>query len=82
MTCCSIIALVKNEIRIVQASLIGSLLASLLLILGMAFLIGGLNYQEQIYDSTVTQMSACLLALAVLSLLIPVSLGLDRKSVV
>jgi hypothetical protein len=27
---------------------------------------------EQIYDSTVTQMSACLLALAVLSLLIPV----------
>ncbi|KAJ9607152.1 hypothetical protein H2200_008224 [Cladophialophora chaetospira] len=66
-----IIALVKNEIRIVQASLIGSLLANLLLILGMAFLIGGLNYQEQVYDSTVTQMSACLLALAVLSLLIP-----------
>ncbi|KIW96011.1 calcium/proton exchanger [Cladophialophora bantiana CBS 173.52] len=28
-------------------------------------------FQEQIYDSTVTQMSACLLALAVLSLLIP-----------
>jgi Ca2+:H+ antiporter len=68
-----IIALVKNELRIVQASLIGSLLANLLLILGMAFLIGGLEYQEQIYDSTVTQMSACLLALAVLSLLIPVS---------
>ncbi|ETI28050.1 calcium/proton exchanger [Cladophialophora carrionii CBS 160.54] len=66
-----IIALVKNQIRIVQASLIGSLLANLLLILGMAFLIGGLEYQEQIYDSTVTQMSACLLALAVLSLLIP-----------
>ncbi|KAJ4516977.1 hypothetical protein HRR83_005109 [Exophiala dermatitidis] len=66
-----IIALVKNEIRIVQASLIGSLLANLLLILGMAFLIGGLEFQEQIYDSTVTQMSACLLALAVLSLLIP-----------
>ncbi|KIX93387.1 uncharacterized protein Z520_10806 [Fonsecaea multimorphosa CBS 102226] len=65
------IALVKDEIRIVQASLIGSLLANLLLILGMAFLIGGLEFQEQIYDSTVTQMSACLLALAVLSLLIP-----------
>jgi calcium/proton exchanger cax len=75
LTCGSIIALVKNEIRIVQASLIGSLLANLLLILGMAFLIGGLEYQEQIYDSTVTQMSACLLALAVLSLLIPVSVG-------
>lgn len=54
--------------------MIGSLLANLLLILGMAFLIGGLEFQEQIYDSTVTQMSAALLALAVLSLLIPVRL--------
>lgn len=69
-----IIALVKNEIRIVQASLLGSILANLLLILGMAFLLGGLRYREQIYNSTVTQMSACLLSLSVMSLLLPVSL--------
>ncbi|KAJ5773632.1 hypothetical protein N7457_008528 [Penicillium paradoxum] len=66
-----IIALVKNEIRIVQASLLGSILANLLLIMGMAFLAGGLRFQEQIYNSTVTQMSACLLSLSVMSLLIP-----------
>ncbi|OJJ33300.1 hypothetical protein ASPWEDRAFT_744468 [Aspergillus wentii DTO 134E9] len=66
-----IIALVKNEIRIVQASLLGSILANLLLILGMAFLLGGLRFQEQIYNSTVTQMSACLLSLSVMSLLLP-----------
>ncbi|KAL4863548.1 hypothetical protein BDV12DRAFT_177413 [Aspergillus spectabilis] len=66
-----IIALVKNEISIVQASLLGSILANLLLILGMAFLLGGLRFQEQIYNSTVTQMSACLLSLAVSSLLLP-----------
>ncbi|PWY75461.1 membrane bound cation transporter [Aspergillus heteromorphus CBS 117.55] len=65
------IALVKNEIRIVQASLLGSILANLLLIMGMAFLCGGLRFQEQIYNSTVTQMSACLLSLAVMSLLLP-----------
>ncbi|KAL8849593.1 MAG: hypothetical protein Q9221_005420 [Calogaya cf. arnoldii] len=41
------IALVKNEIRIVQASLLGSILANLLLILGMGFLVGGLRYREQ-----------------------------------
>lgn len=40
-----IIALVKNEIRIVQASLLGSILANLLLILGMAFLLGGLRFR-------------------------------------
>jgi Ca2+:H+ antiporter len=75
----------------VQASLLGSILANLLLILGMAFLFGGLRYQEQvycfrvnfffraniltalqIYNNTVTQMSACLLSLSVMSLLLPV----------
>ncbi|KPM36765.1 hypothetical protein AK830_g9796 [Neonectria ditissima] len=66
-----IIALVKNEIRIVQASLLGSILANLLLILGMAFFLGGLRFREQIYNSTVTQMSACLLSLAVTSLVLP-----------
>ncbi|KAI9836993.1 MAG: hypothetical protein M1819_000642 [Sarea resinae] len=65
------IALVKNEIRIVQASLLGSILANLLLILGMCFLFGGLRFREQIYNSTVTQMSACLLSLSVMSLLLP-----------
>lgn len=66
-----IIALVKNEIRIVQASLLGSILANLLLILGMAFFLGGLRFREQIYNSTVTQMSACLLSLSVISLVLP-----------
>lgn len=61
----------QNEIRIVQASLLGSILANLLLILGMAFVLGGLKYREQIYNSTVTQMSACLLSLSVISLLLP-----------
>ncbi|RSL53687.1 hypothetical protein CEP54_010294 [Fusarium duplospermum] len=65
------IALVKNEIRIVQASLLGSILANLLLILGMGFFLGGLRYREQIYNSTVTQMSACLLSLSVISLVLP-----------
>lgn len=75
-----IIALVKDEIRIVQASLLGSILANLLLILGMAFLLGGLRYREQVYNSTVTQMSACLLSLSVMSLLLPVSCSRDVMS--
>ena len=47
-----IIALVKNEIQIVQASLLGSILANLLLILGMAFLFGGLRFREQVSIDT------------------------------
>ncbi|TDZ32067.1 Vacuolar calcium ion transporter [Colletotrichum spinosum] len=65
------IALAKDEIRIVQASLLGSILANLLLILGMCFFLGGMRFREQIYNSTVTQMSACLLSLSVISLVLP-----------
>lgn len=76
-----IIALVKNEIRIVQASLLGSILANLLLILGMGFFLGGLRFREQVYNSTVTQMSACLLSLSVISLVLPVCSLAEKISV-
>jgi Ca2+:H+ antiporter len=75
-----IIALTKDEIRIVQASLLGSILSNLLLILGMCFLFGGLRYREQIYNSTVTQMSACLLSLSVCSLVIPTAFHASFKN--
>lgn len=41
----------QNEIRIVQASLLGSILANLLLILGMCFFLGGLRYREQVWEA-------------------------------
>lgn len=72
-----ILALVKNEIRVVQSALLGSILANLLLILGMSMLLGGLRFREQVYNSTVTQMSACLLSLSVISLVLPVCEVID-----
>lgn len=38
----------QNQIRIVQASILGSILANLLLILGMGFFLGGMRYREQV----------------------------------
>ncbi|KAJ9616639.1 hypothetical protein H2200_000358 [Cladophialophora chaetospira] len=66
-----IIALAAGEVRVVQAAALGSILSNLLLILGMCFLAGGLRFREQLYNSTVSQMSACLLCLSVISLLLP-----------
>ncbi|KAI2638477.1 Sodium/calcium exchanger protein-domain-containing protein [Xylaria nigripes] len=74
------IALVKGEIRVVQASLLGSILANLLLILGGAFFLGGLRFREQVYNSTVTQMSACLLSLSVISLVLPTAFHASFKN--
>ncbi|KAK2747557.1 hypothetical protein FQN57_002050 [Myotisia sp. PD_48] len=67
----SIIALFKNQIVIVQTSLIGSMLSNLLLVLGMAFFVGGINRVEQNFNVTVAQTASSLLSLAVASLVIP-----------
>ncbi|EPS35074.1 hypothetical protein H072_11406 [Dactylellina haptotyla CBS 200.50] len=67
----SIIALTKHEIVVVQTSLIGSILSNLLLVMGMAFFFGGINRVEQFFNTTVAQTASSLLAVAVLSLIIP-----------
>lgn len=67
----AILALVKNEVVIVQTSLVGSMLSNLLLVMGMCFFFGGLNRLEQHFNPVVAQTAASLLALAVGSLIIP-----------
>jgi Ca2+:H+ antiporter len=54
-----IILLASGQIEVVQASLLGSILANLLLILGMAFLLGGLKYQEQVCSSNNSSGDSC-----------------------
>lgn len=66
-----VLGLVAGEVRIVQAAALGSILSNLLLILGMSFVAGGLRFREQLYNSSVSQLSAGLLGLSVISLLIP-----------
>lgn len=67
----SVIALVHDEVIIVQTSLIGSMLSNLLLVLGMCFFFGGINRIEQFFNMTVAQTAASLLSLAIASLIIP-----------
>ncbi|KAJ8609775.1 hypothetical protein MRB53_038924 [Persea americana] len=71
----SIIALLKDEIIIVQTSLIGSMLSNLLLVLGMCFFFGGINRVEQFFNVTVAQTAASLLTLSIGTLLIPTVYG-------
>lgn len=67
----AITALRKCELRVVQASLIGSVLSKLLLILGMCFFAGGLKFSEQGFDQTATQIHTSLLSISVGVLLLP-----------
>lgn len=67
----AIIALIDNQVTVVQTSLVGSVLSNLLLVLGFCFLAGGFNRSEQYFNTTVAQTAASLLALAVASLIVP-----------
>ncbi|KAG1135965.1 hypothetical protein G6F38_012396 [Rhizopus arrhizus] len=69
----SIISLTQNLVVVVQASMLGSILSNLLLVLGMCFWGGGYFYKVQRFNQTVAQTSASLLFISVASLLIPAS---------
>lgn len=78
----SIVALRAGEIEVVQASMLGSILSNLLLVLGMCFLLGGLynmhdrfgNGQEQVFSQGTAQTSCSLMALASASMILPAAL--------
>ena len=67
----SLIALKNNQIRIVQALMLGSILSNLLLVLGCCFLAGGINRVQQSFNQTVAQTMSSLMAVSTASLLIP-----------
>ncbi|KAL1920886.1 uncharacterized protein VTP21DRAFT_11521 [Calcarisporiella thermophila] len=67
----AIIALQKGLISVVQASMLGSILSNLLLVLGLSFFAGGLFYKEQSFNETAAQTSASMMALALSSLMLP-----------
>jgi Ca2+:H+ antiporter len=60
----SIIALLNGEIRIVQASMLGSILSNILLVLGFCFIAGGWQGGEQRFNETAALTMASLLAVA------------------
>ncbi|KAJ9666565.1 Vacuolar calcium ion transporter [Coniosporium apollinis] len=70
----SIVALKNGEIRIVQSSMLGSILSNILLVLGCCFLAGGMVRQEQTFNTTVASTMSSLMAVASASLIIPATL--------
>ena len=75
----SIFAIQKGMISVVQSSLLGSILSNLLLVLGFSFFFGGLKYKNQTFNQDAAQTSGSILALAVLSLVIPAALDADSS---
>lgn len=60
-----------NLIPVIQAAILGSILANLLLCLGMCFFVGGLKRTEQVFHEAISEVGSGLLLVAGFGLLIP-----------
>jgi Ca2+:H+ antiporter len=67
----ALVALHAGQLEMVRASIIGAILANLLLALGIAFLLGGLKHHDQTYNRVAARTYATMMLLAALSLAIP-----------
>ena len=67
----ALFALKAGLVAVVQAALIGSILANLLLIMGMAFVVGGLKHGRQKLDSARGRGTIVLMVLSVAAMVLP-----------
>jgi Ca2+:H+ antiporter len=67
----TIFALREGLLELVKASITGSILGNLLLVMGLSMVVGGVRHGVQTFDRRNASRNAILLVLAVLALLIP-----------
>lgn len=67
----ALVALQAGYFDMVRASIVGAILANLLLALGFSFFLGGLRFHNQDFNAGVARVSSTMMFIAVLSLMIP-----------
>lgn len=75
-------ALLAEDYRVVQASLIGSVFSNLLLVLGMCFFVGGIKHSEQEFIAAGAVASIAMLGFNGLTLFIPEQFANNEEDVV
>lgn len=75
----AIAALYKGLFRLVQLSLLGSVLSNMLLVLGTAFFFGGLQSQTQYFGKISSQINSTLLMLSTCGVMFPTVMSLSGQ---
>jgi len=74
-------ALAKGLTGVVKASITGSIIGNILLVVGVSMLAGGMRFTRQTFNQTAARISATSLSLAAIGLIIPtiIHLAADRQ---
>jgi Ca2+:H+ antiporter len=71
----ALIALKAGLLDVVKASITGSIISNLLLVMGFSMLLGGLRYKEQTFQPIVARVNAASMNLAVIAILLPTAMN-------
>jgi Ca2+:H+ antiporter len=74
------IALYKGYIPVVKASITGSIIGNILLVLGLSILLGGTKYKEQRFNKSGARTTIISLSLAAIALIIPTVFHLSANA--
>jgi Ca2+:H+ antiporter len=77
----ALVALKAGVVNVVKASLTGSIIGNLLLVMGFSMLLGGLKYKEQKFQSTIARLNASTMNLAVIAILLPTAVDITSTGI-
>ncbi|MBE9007988.1 calcium/proton exchanger [Fortiea sp. LEGE XX443] len=77
----AIVALKAGLVDVVKASITGSIVSNLLLVMGLSMFLGGLRHKEQTFQPIVARVNASSMNLAVIAILLPTAMNYTSKGV-
>ncbi|MBF2064373.1 MAG: calcium/proton exchanger [Calothrix sp. C42_A2020_038] len=77
----ALVALNAGLVDVVKASITGSIIGNLLLVMGLAMLLGGLRYKEQKFQPIVARVNAASMNLAVIAILLPTAMNYTSQGI-
>jgi Ca2+:H+ antiporter len=77
----ALIALNAGLVGVVKASITGSIIGNLLLVMGLSMLLGGLRFKEQEFQPIVARVNASSMNLAVIAILVPTAVNYTSEGI-
>ncbi len=77
----AIFALRAGLVNVVKSSITGSIIGNLLLVMGLAMLLGGLKFKEQTFQPTIARLNASAMNLAVIAILLPTAVDFTSAGI-
>lgn len=77
----ALVALKAGVVNVVKASLTGSIIGNLLLVMGFSMFLGGLRYKEQNFQPTIARLNASAMNLAVVAMLLPTAVNYTSEGI-